>query len=171
VGLHKEKKMKTLLLMRHGKSSWKDVKKDEDKIRPLTKKGEKDAHKMSELVEEKGMYPRVILTSTAARARETANVFLARCCDEMTFIVTNALYMAEPPAIVDVLKLMDDRVEKVMVIGHNPGLEGVLQHLTGQVESLPTASVAYLELPVDHWADLTLDTPVEKWEKWKPKDA
>jgi phosphohistidine phosphatase len=163
--------MKILLLMRHGKTSWKDTKKGEDKLRPLSKKGEKDAHKMSELVEEKGIYPQVILTSTALRARETANIFLARCCEEITFIVKNALYMAEPPAIIDELRTLDDRIEKVMVIGHNPGLESMLQHLTGKVESLPTANVAYLELPVARWADLSLEIQVEKWEKWKPKDA
>ena len=163
--------MKTLLLMRHGKSSWKDTKKDEDKHRPLTKKGEKDAHKMSELLEEKGIFPQVILTSTAMRTRETANVFLARCHGEITFIALDALYMAEPPAIIDALKTVPDQAEKVMLIGHNPGLETLLQVLTGEVESLPTASAAYLELPIDSWSGISLDTQVEKWEKWKPKDA
>ncbi len=163
--------MKTLLLMRHGKASWKDVKKNQDKLRPLVKKGEKDAEKMSELLEEKDILPQVIFTSTAKRARETANVFLDGCCGEITFIALDALYMAEPAAIVDALKTVQDRADRVIVIGHNPGLEGLLQHLTGEVESLPTASVAYLEIPIDHWADLSLDTKAEKWEKWKPKDA
>lgn len=163
--------MKTLLLMRHGKASWKDTKKDEDKIRPLTKKGEKDAYKMGDLLEENDILPQVILTSTALRTRETAAVFLDRCCGEVTFIALDALYMAEPQGIIEVLKTMSDQADKVMVIGHNPGLEGVLQHLTGEVESLPTASVAYLELPIESWSAVTLDTQVEKWEKWKPKDA
>lgn len=163
--------MKTLLLMRHGKSSWKDVKKDEDKLRPLAKKGEKDAEKMSELLEEKDVFPQIILTSTAKRARETAKVFLDKCCDEITFVVLDALYMAEPSAVIDVLKSVPDRVERVMVIGHNPGLEGLLQHLTGEVESLPTANVAYLELSIACWSEISLEVHAEKWEKWKPKDA
>lgn len=163
--------MKTLLLMRHGKSSWKDVKKDEDKLRPLAKKGEKDARTMAELLEEKNIFPQVIYSSTAKRARETANVFFSQCCGEITFVALDSLYLAEPPAIVDVLKETPDRFDRVVVIGHNPGLEGLLQHLTGEVESLPTASVAYLELQIEHWSDLTLEVRADKWEKWKPKDA
>ncbi len=163
--------MKTLLLMRHGKSDWKDTKKKEDKFRPLTKKGEKDAQKMCELLEEKEIFPQVILTSTALRARETSAVFLDRCCEEITFIARDALYMAEPPAILDCIKTVNDQVERVMVIGHNPGLEALLQHFIGKVESLSPASVAYVELPIDHWSDLSLDTQADKLEKWKPKDA
>lgn len=164
--------MKTLLLMRHGKSSWKETKhQDDDKLRPLTKKGEKDAHKMCELLEEKELYPQVILTSTARRARATADVFLDHCCGEIIFIALDDLYMAEPPAIQESLKTIPDRAERAMVIGHNPGLECFLQVLTGAVESLPTASVAYLELPIDSWSELAVGIIAEKWEKWKPKDA
>jgi phosphohistidine phosphatase len=162
--------MKILLLMRHGKASWKDVKKDEDKLRPLTKKGEKEAKAMSEHLKEKDILPQVILTSTARRARETANVFLAQCCGEVTFTALDSLYMAEPPAVIDALKMIPDGVERVMVIGHNPGLETLLQLVTGRVESLSTASVVYLELPIDSWSAISLDVNVEKCEKWKPKD-
>lgn len=163
--------MKTLLLMRHGKASWKDVKKDEDKLRPLTKKGEKDAKTMMDLLEEKGVLPQVIFTSTAKRARDTATIFIAQCCGEITLIALDSLYMAEPSIVIDCLRAMQDSHEKVMVIGHNPGLESLLQHLTGKVESLSTANIALLELPIEHWSDLSLDTFTEKWEKWKPKDA
>jgi phosphohistidine phosphatase len=163
--------MKTLLLMRHGKSSWKDVKKNEDKLRPLTKKGEKDAKTMVTLLEEKEFLPQLIFTSTAKRARDTANIFLAQCCGEITLTALDSLYMAEPQNVLDVLNRVDERVEKVMVIGRNPGLESLLQHLTGEVESLSTANIVYLQLPVNHWSELSLDTLVEKWEKWKPKDS
>ena len=163
--------MKTLLLMRHGKSSWKDGKHGEDKLRPLNKKGEKDAHKMVELLAEKKLFPQVILTSTALRARQTANVFLVHCYGEINFIALDDLFMAEPPALREVLRSVPDRAEKVMIIGHNPGLETLLQVLTGAVESLSPGSIAYLELPIDHWSELDAGIQVEKWEKWKPKDA
>ncbi len=162
--------MKILLLMRHAKSSWKQKKLD-DKERPLNRKGEKDAPKMSELIQEKELFPQVILTSTALRCRLTAGALLERCCDELTVRALNGLYMAEPPAIVEAIQKADDPAQRLMIIGHNPGLESLLQTLTGEVESLPTASVAYLELPIDHWADLTLDTRAKTWDKWKPKDA
>lgn len=163
--------MKTLLLMRHGKASWKDAKKDEDKIRPLNKKGEKDSEKMSELLMEKEMFPQVILASTARRTRETALIFMEQCCTELTFIALDSLYMAEPPSIIEALRMVQDSAERIMVIGHNPGLESLLQLLTGEVEGIPTAGVAELELPIDTWADLSLETRTEKWKKWKPKDG
>jgi phosphohistidine phosphatase len=162
--------MKTLLLMRHGKSDWKDTK-DDDKMRPLTKKGGKDVRKMGEMLIEKGYLPQVVLTSTALRARQTAEFFLSQCCQEVTISARDVLYMAEPTAIVDAIKTVGDEVEKVMIIGHNPGLEGLFQQLSGKVESLSTANVAWLDLPIDHWADLTVDSQPEKWHKWKPKDA
>lgn len=112
--------MKILLLVRHAKSSWKNEKLP-DKERPLNRRGEKDAVKMSELICEKDLYPQVILTSTALRSRLTAGVLLEQCCRELTLKAIDALYMAEPPAIVDVLKTIDDQVERVVVIGHNPG--------------------------------------------------
>lgn len=163
--------MKTLLLMRHGKSSWKDAKHENDKIRPLHKKGEKNAQKMSELLVEKKLFPQVILTSTALRARATASVFLADCCKEITLTALDSLYMAEPPAIIEALKNVPDWAERAMVIGHNPGLESLLQMITGEIDSLPTANIVYLELPIDHWSDLSVEIPIEKWEKWEPKDA
>lgn len=163
--------MKTLLLMRHGKADWKDVKKDEDKLRPLTKKGVKDIKTMIELVEDKDVFPELILTSTARRARDTASMFLAKCCGEISLQAVDALYMAEPSEIAGALMAVDDRIERVMVIGHNPGLEGLLQHLTGKVESLSTSNIVCLYLPIEHWSQVTLDTLSEKWEKWKPKDA
>jgi phosphohistidine phosphatase len=163
--------MKTLLLMRHGKASWKDSKKEEDKLRPLNKKGEKDSEKMSELLIEKELFPQVILASTAKRTRETAAVFLGQCCDEITFIALDSLYLAEPPAIIEALRQVQDHAARAMVIGHNPGLESLLQLLTGEVDSIPTSGVAELELPVESWADLSLDTRSEKWKKWKPKDG
>lgn len=163
--------MKTLLLMRHGKADWKDVKKDEDKFRPLTKKGMKDIKTMIELLEDKEIFPEMIITSTAKRARDTASMLLAQCCGEITLQAVDALYMAEPVDIIDSLTVVDDRINLLMVIGHNPGLEGLLQHLTGKVESLSTSNIACLHLPIEHWSQISLETLAEKWEKWKPKDA
>jgi phosphohistidine phosphatase len=63
------------------------------------------------------------------------------------------------------LKTVQDPYEKVMVIGHNPGLESLLQHLTGEVESLSTANITFLELPIEHMSNLSLNTLIVKWEK------
>ncbi len=123
------------------------------------------------MLQDKELCPQVILTSTALRCRLTASAILEECPGELTLKALEGLYMAEPPAILEALKQVDNQVDRVMVIGHNPGLESLLQMLTGEVESLPTASIAYLEVPIDRWGDISEEVPVKKWEKWKPKEV
>jgi len=58
----------------------------------------------------------------------------------------------------------------VMIVGHNPGLEALLQLLDGKVDSLPTGSLAYLVLDIKHWADLTKSTAGELISFWEPDE-
>jgi phosphohistidine phosphatase len=162
--------MKELFLMRHAKSSWKNSKLA-DPERPLTRRGEKDAEKMADLLKEKKLLPDVILTSTARRARETAGSVLKACRGEITYIVTEALYMAETRAIIECLQKKGGDAQRVLVIGHNPGLEMLLQYLTGQVESLPTSSIVSLQLPIDDWSQMNVENCATAFDKWTPKEA
>jgi phosphohistidine phosphatase len=159
--------MKTLLLMRHAKSS-KDSKAP-DQERPLSKRGEKEAEKMADLLVDKKLFPNYLLASSARRSRETAKPILSRIPGDLTFKTTQALYMAEAPDILSVVHSVDDGPDCLMIVGHNPGLESFLQYLSGEVESLPPAAIACLTLPVDAWRDLTLDIQATQYEIWKPK--
>jgi phosphohistidine phosphatase len=78
--------------------------------------------------------------------------------------------MAEADDILKLLRKLPDEIERVMVIGHNPGLESIIPMLTERVESLPTAGVAYLSLPILHWKELKPKTKAELIELWRPKD-
>ncbi len=161
--------MKTLLLMRHAKSSWKDTELA-DHERPLNKRGRRDAPMMGQLLVDRELVPQEILSSSALRARQTAEV-VAETADfpgEITYL--DRLYMAEADEIIAVLRELPDDIERVMVIGHNPGLETLLQILSGRIESLPTAVVAHLSLPIDSWAALSDATSGELVEIWRPKD-
>lgn len=159
--------MKTLLLMRHAKSN-KDSKAP-DLDRPLSKRGEKDAEKMADLLVEKQLLPNYLLTSSARRSRETANPILNRITGNITFKSTQALYMAEAPDILAVVQTVEDNPDCLMIVGHNPGLESFLQYLCGEVESLSPAAIACLTLPIDAWSDLTLDVRATQYEVWRPK--
>jgi phosphohistidine phosphatase len=81
----------------------------------------------------------------------------------------DTLYLAEPTEILEVLRLMPDEYERLMVIGHNPGLEGLVQMLSRSVESMPTASIAHLYLPVEHWKDMRTDAIGELVEVLSPR--
>ena len=157
---------KTLLILRHAKSSWKDEKlKDID--RPLKRRGEEDAVVIGKVLTVAELVPQVILSSPAKRAKQTAELVVseAKFKGELRFV--DAFYMGEPENYLGELKELPDEIERVMIIGHNPGLEALLQLLDGKVNSLPTGSLAYLVLDIKHWSDLTKSTVGELISFWE----
>ncbi len=161
--------MKRLLLMRHAKSSWDDAN-IPDHERPLKKKGKKDAEHMGKLLKSKGLEPDLILSSSALRAKETAEIVTESCKCKKEIIFLDSLYMAEPSDILHAIEKNAKDKKTIMVIGHNPGLEAFLQIADDKVESLPTASIAYLTASVDNWKNLEKGENVKLKNLWRPKD-
>jgi len=159
---------KTLLLMRHGKSSWKD-KKIPDYERPLKKRGKAASAEIGKILRENELIPQAILSSPALRASETAEIVAKESGfrGKVTFI--DSFYMAEPDVYIDYLKGLDDSLERVMIVSHNPGLEAFMQLLDGRLEALPSGSMAYLCLDINHWSDLSLETDAELIGFWDPE--
>lgn len=158
--------------MRHAKSSWKDSD-IPDHERPLKKRGRKDAEQMGKLLKSKDLAPDLILSSTAARAKETAEVMAEACkCGKKHTLYLDSLYMAEPSDILNALQENGKDSKTIMVIGHNPGLEAFLQIVNGAVESLPTASIAYLGAKIDNWKDLgkRKEDSFKLKKLWRTKD-
>lgn len=161
--------MKTLLLMRHGKSSWKHPELS-DRERPLTKRGIRASLHMGEFMVLKELVPQKIITSSAVRALETARLLAQKCQREDAIIAVDELYLAEPDLYINYLKTLPDDLERVMVVGHNPGLESLLQMLSGRIEMLTTAVVAFLSLPIKSWSELSSETEGDLIELWRPKE-
>jgi phosphohistidine phosphatase len=161
--------MKTLLLMRHAKSSWKDSSLS-DHERPLKKRGRRDSKRIAQELDKNDLYPHVILSSSATRAMETVEVIVDTLDYENRIIFTDELYMAEPEDFVEALSDLSDDDDTVLVVGHNPGMEAFLQILDGEIESLSTAALAHLVLEIDSWQDITLDTMGKLVDLWTPRD-
>jgi len=161
--------VKKILLMRHAKSSWKDSDLT-DHERPLKKRGKKDAEKMGKLLKKKKLIPELILSSTAKRAKQTAEIIVDSCKCKAEIVLLDSLYLAEPSLILETIEDVKDKHKTIMVVGHNPGIEAFLQILDGKVESLPTGSVAYLSAKVKNWKDLAEDDGVKLKKLWRPKD-
>jgi phosphohistidine phosphatase len=162
--------MKTLLVLRHAKSSWDDTSLD-DHERPLSARGERDAPRMGKLVREHRLTPDVILSSDAARAHLTAEAVGEAAGYTGKILLDNRLYHASPADIVDVLLTMPEtKAGTVMIVGHNPGLEQLVAELTGDEEDLPTAALAQILLPIDRWRDLDVSTRGTLVGLWRPKD-
>ena len=160
--------MKTLILMRHAKSSWKDPDLS-DHDRPLKKRGRKDAKRIARELLKHDLIPELILSSTAARAKETVEAVLESLEDDIPVEYSEALYMAEPQDFLDILATLPSDLNVIMLVGHNPGMEAYLQIINGNIESMPTASLAKLKLKLDDWQGISIDTPGKLAGFWTPK--
>lgn len=150
-----------LLLMRHAKSDWSAEVADYD--RPLKKRGRRNATRMGLRLVEQDTLPDRIVASPARRAQQTAE----RVCDAIglpgSFIhYDERIYEASVEDLVQLLQEQNDKYRRILLIGHNPGLEHLLIHLCSRVaipddgKLLPTASLARLLIYHD-WSELEQD--------------
>jgi phosphohistidine phosphatase len=161
--------MKMLLIMRHAKSSWDDTGLH-DHDRPLNKRGKLNAPRMGRLLRELDLAPDLILTSSARRARDTAEAVADQSGYAGEIKVEEEFYAAPPEVVLEALAAAEDRYECILVIGHNPGLEELLEMLTGEQESLPTAAIARVDLPIASWQVLADETRGKLVKVWRPKE-
>ena len=160
--------MKTLLILRHAKSSWKAAHLS-DHERPLNKRGKHDAPRMGQLLLANDLLPQLIICSSAKRARETFRL-LSKACDYQGEIhFSDTLYLAEPEAYIEALSKFGDGYERVMVIGHNPGLEELLEDLSTQQHRFPTAALAQISLPIKRWRELNASIKGNLIKLWLPR--
>lgn len=164
---------KHLLVMRHAKSSWSNGGLS-DFDRPLNKRGLRVAPQMAEFIQKQGLIPDLIVSSAASRAKETAELFVENCHDlsAAQLSITHQFYHAPAKAYFDYLRnFSDESVQKLMFVGHNPGMEELVQTLSGRWEIMPTAAVAHFDLELENWADIS-DAPFRATLEnlWRPKE-
>ena len=161
--------MKTLLILRHAKSSWNNANLT-DHERPLNKRGKADAPRMGKLLADEELTPDLIITSSAERALTTAEQVALASGYEAEIIVTRELYHADPEDYLEVLREKAGSNERVMVVGHNPGMEALVEELTGSYELMPTAALAQVKLPIASWGELVEGVVGELVGVWRPKE-
>lgn len=147
--------MKELLLVRHAKSSWQQDLPDRE--RPLARRGERAAPEMGRRLAVAGTVPDLVLTSDAVRARSTAAA-LARAAglDTAALATETRLYDADAQAITDLARGLDDALDRVAFVGHNPALHEAVECLCDlRPEKLPTAAVVRIRWPIERWRDLS----------------
>lgn len=145
---------RTLLVLRHGKSSWADPALD-DHDRPLKGRGRRGATSIGKQLREAGLLPDLALSSTARRARSTARRCLAASGAETPLQVTRELYGSGAARHrEEIARRAGDEHATVLVVGHNPDLEDLVAGLTGEPVRLKTAFLAEISLDIDSWADL-----------------
>ena len=162
--------MKSLVILRHAKSSWKHPELT-DYDRPLNKRGKNDALQMGKLIRKEKIIPDIILSSSAIRAHVTAEAVAKACGYKGEVTLDRSLYAAGPEAYFKVLHSLSDDYLKVLVVGHNPGIEELLEILTGEIHLMPTCSMAHLNLQISHWSDIDYQTTKgQLLDIWVPQD-
>lgn len=149
--------MRTLYLLRHAKSSWKDDSlRDFD--RPLKGRGRDAAEQMGKvLAEEKSVSDAgklVVISSPAVRARETTEIVLRSSGLKVEPRFDERIYEAEVRTLLEVIATIPDKAKTAMLVGHNPGFENLLAYLTGVDQQMPTCALARIEFKDQGWSEL-----------------
>ena len=156
---------KTLLLMRHAKSSWDDPALD-DFDRPLGARGQKAARRMGGYVERNGLAPDFVLCSAARRARETWKLARESIGGEIRSRAARDLYLASPDRLLRAIRSIPDGVGRLLVIAHNPGIQELAVRLDAGADDgradgpsaemrakFPTAALAVLSIDARSWSE------------------
>jgi phosphohistidine phosphatase len=154
--------MKTLLLLRHAKSSWKDSD-ARDFDRPLNQRGLKAAPAIGRLIKKRKLQPDLVLSSPAERARQTTQLVIEASGLKTELRYDERIYEASVARLLEVVSELDDEAGFVMLVGHNPGFEELLEILTGEAHNLPTAALACLELNIEKWNKVRADAGRLEW--------
>lgn len=145
--------MKTLFVLRHGHAaSESEVTSDHE--RELTPRGVGEVQRSVARLLAQGARPDLLLSSTALRARQSAELCARAFTASPEVQLLEQLYLAPPPSYLTALAERGGQRASVMVVGHNPGLEALIYVLTERSEHLATASLVEIELSVDSWQPL-----------------
>jgi phosphohistidine phosphatase len=160
--------MRRLLLLRHAKSSWSDPALA-DFDRPLNGRGLKAAPLIGHFMRKRKVRPGVVLCSPAQRTRQTAALVIEAAGIEVSPRYDERIYEASPLQLLEVVAQIEAEATYVMLVGHNPGMEGLLLALTGEVRRMPTAALAHILLDIEKWSDVRETGGQLEWLV-KPKD-
>ena len=161
--------MKTLLILRHAKSSWKDPSLA-DHDRKLNKRGKRDAPRMGRLMREEGLEPDLVLSSTAVRARRTAEAVVEELGYQGEMWLDRSIYAFGHEPYLAALAELPGEYKCTMIVGHNPAVEELLEALTGEYQRFPTAALAQVHLPVESWGEINELEDAELVDIWRPKE-
>jgi phosphohistidine phosphatase len=145
--------MKSILLIRHAKSSWDfDV---EDFDRPLNERGKTDAPAMAERLRKRDFKIDAFLSSPATRALATANIFASEFNEKQKNVITfPALYEPTPEAFTNLIEGLDKDLKNVAIFSHNPGITDFANSLTTvTVDDMPTCAIFALKADIKKWAE------------------
>lgn len=146
--------MKTLVLVRHAKSSWSKPGL-EDRDRPLSRRGKRDAPRMGKRLAKQGVKPDLVLSSPARRALATARLIAKKVGYKRKDIRVHAgLYAVGPGELLKEIRKVGARHKRVLLVGHNPELAELAHRLSPEIAAMPTCAVALMRFDAESWAQV-----------------
>lgn len=153
--------MKTLFLVRHAKSS-RDDPSLSDRDRPLDERGQRDAPSMGKRLAKRDARPDLLVSSPALRALTTAQLVAEEVGYKRKDIVVDArLYASSPDDLLAVIRALDKKLDRVMLVGHNPEFSELAHRLSSEIVAMPTSAVAEFSFDTKAWSDVGEVKPVK----------
>jgi len=157
------------LILRHAKSSW-EFEELSDHDRPLNNRGRRDAPLMGRKLLKEQLVPQIIISSSAVRAHSTAKKVAKACGYEDEILIDPALYGSGYSDYLNVLTNQEDEHDIIMLVGHNPISEQLVEVLTGEIVTMPTCAIACISLPITSWKQIIDKTKGQLLNLWRPKE-
>ena len=146
--------MKKLYLIRHAKSSWKDITlKDFD--RPLNSRGKQNAPLMGNILKQKNISPNLFLSSPAKRAKKTAKIIAKTIEYKNNIEYDKSIYDNHFDELDTIITSIEDSFDKVFLVGHNPSLNSFIEDYLGMWENIPTCGIVSIEFDIKSWKEIT----------------
>jgi len=154
-----------IIVLRHAKADWPSV---PDQERPLADRGRRDAPRTGSWLTDSALFPDLVLCSPSVRTRETWKLVAHELDHRPHTVYDERLYEASPGELVTVLQETPDDVNSVLLVGHNPGVQGLTEVITGEAEPEALARLRQTGFPTAAVAVLELDGP---WKSLEPGAA
>ena len=154
--------MKALYLLRHAKSSWKEPGL-QDFERPLNRRGREAAPLVGRFIRKGGLHVDLLLSSPATRARQTAALVKESAGLTAEMLYDERIYEADAGRLLEVVREAAASADALMLVGHNPGMEELLELLTGERQEMPTAALACVSLDVKKWGKVRAGAGRLEW--------
>ena len=146
--------MRSVILFRHAEAEW-IGKTGSDHDRVLSPNGIKDAEKMGIYISKKNNIPELVISSTAIRAKTTAEVAIKSGKWGSPFQLEAGIYGGNPEFLLKLAKRQEEKVISVCFVGHEPNFSSFIAHATNNTyKNFPTASIAKIDFDVKSWEDV-----------------
>lgn len=148
--------MKTLLLLRHAKTSWDDVRVSDD-LRPLSGTGKLNVSQMGKFLKNTKLIPDLIISSCAKRAKDTSILLAESIGYNKDIDISESLYETAPKEYINVISEISNKINIVLLVGHNPILENLIELITNELIIMETCSLVQIFLPISKWIEIKMN--------------